>query len=541
MHSVSRKKSRQSGATIMLMLLMLPVFLLPLVGLGVDATRMYIVQSKLSAALDGAALGAGRLLGTNVNTTEIAGEFLNTNYPAGFWGTYNLNYNVSFSSNLGVQKVTVSASVNVPMTFLRVVGLNATTIGDTAVATRAVTRVIMVLDRSGSMNNTDSSGKNVFTMMQQGAEWFAAQFTPNYDELGLVMFSGGAIVAYPEYTLPYNTSPTASGGPDKTFATDPSTQTGQIFDQLKAMAVGGGTGTAEALAFAWIEMQKAHNRDIAQYGVDNVLNTIVLFTDGVPDAISVYANNPSSNSLRAVGSTNCTYNPATSTTTTQMKGYIVAPGKPVTPTDPTGWQPTWAILDLPSSDTVHTLSWWISSSGANFFGPLNPITPVSGCSYLGSNSTSQNSGCGANGNNCQANDLKQIPPSDLYSYPTTGTAYTNSYMTDGTNYWSPNTTSYNPNTPTTGYNVAAASWNETDAIGNTIRNQAIMNPIQIFAIGYSGNGGTDIGLLKRLANTTDSTSFNSSQPAGKFYLVNNTDQLTQAFDQVASSLLRLAQ
>ena len=40
---------------------------------------LYIVQAKLSAAVDGAALGAGRLLGTQANPQEIAGEFLRAN------------------------------------------------------------------------------------------------------------------------------------------------------------------------------------------------------------------------------------------------------------------------------------------------------------------------------------------------------------------------------------------------------------------------------------------------------------------------------
>src|ERR1035438_10153624 len=85
---------RRRGSTLVLFTLMMPFLLIPLVGLGIDATMLYIVQAKLSAATDGAALGAGRLLGTLANPAEIAGDFLNvnfpTNHPAGFWGAYNL-------------------------------------------------------------------------------------------------------------------------------------------------------------------------------------------------------------------------------------------------------------------------------------------------------------------------------------------------------------------------------------------------------------------------------------------------------------------
>ena len=64
-----KSKNRRRGATIVLLMAMLPLLLIPLVGLAVDGCRLYIVQSKLSAAVDGAVLGAGRLLGTNANTT----------------------------------------------------------------------------------------------------------------------------------------------------------------------------------------------------------------------------------------------------------------------------------------------------------------------------------------------------------------------------------------------------------------------------------------------------------------------------------------
>jgi len=535
----SRSKHRQRGATIVLMMLLMPALLIPLVGLAIDASRLYIVQSKLSCALDGAVLGAGRLLGTNANTTEIAGEFLRANFPSGFWGSTNFTSNITYANNLGAQTITVQAQVTVPTTFIRILGIPANVLGDTAVATRRVTRVEIVLDRSGSMNNTDPiTGQNVFTMMQAGAEWFASQFTPGYDEVGLVVFSGSGIVAYPE-TRPYVADPTLStGGPDKNFATNPATQTGQIFDQLKAMAVGGGTATPEALALAYIELRKAHNRDLAANGSDNTLNTIVLFTDGVPDSIATYANDPNSsnNTLKTFGTgsshSKCTNNPATATnTTTQMKGYIVSPGGPPgNGVSFPGWGTSIGLALLGAYDTTHTLSWWLGTNGANDNSEMLPTSALAGCAYL----------CN-NGSNCTLNDMAKLPPVDLYVNPTNTGGYTHSYMFDGTNYWSPNTGAYDPTTPTTGYNLSAAAWNAVDAQGATIRGQTAMNQIQIFTIGYSGNSGTDIGLLKRLANTPDSSSFISTQSIGQFYLVNNTSELAAAFDAVASNLLRLAQ
>src|ERR1039457_4913558 len=56
MRSNSPDGRRKRGSTLVLFTLMLPTLLIPLMGLGIDATMLYIVQAKLSAATDGAAL-----------------------------------------------------------------------------------------------------------------------------------------------------------------------------------------------------------------------------------------------------------------------------------------------------------------------------------------------------------------------------------------------------------------------------------------------------------------------------------------------------
>ena len=410
-------RKRQRGATIVLLLTMIPLVLVPLIGLAIDGTRLYIVQSKLSAAVDGAALGSGRLLGTNANITEIAGEFLNVNFPSGYWSTSAMTKNITFTTNLGTQTISVNASVVLPLTFARIMGQSGSLISATAVATRRVTRVEMVLDRSGSMNTNDPvTGANVFTTMKASAQWFAAQFTPNYDEVGLVMFNGSGLVAYP-INRPWDPSTNGVGGPDKSFATDPQNQVGPIFTQLSNMAVGGGTGTPEALALAYIELQKAHYRDLAANGVDNTLNTLVLFTDGVPDAIPAYINNPSNNSLKPSGSgsnqSKCTYNPATGVASTQMRGYLVAPGGP--PGNGVafpGWgspsDNTYALIQLGNYDTAHNLTWWEGSSGAGDLSAGAPKTALNGCAYLSTG--------GGGGSTSGAKDLLKIPDTDLYGY-----------------------------------------------------------------------------------------------------------------------------
>jgi hypothetical protein len=498
-----------------LVMLMLPVFLIPLVGLGIDGTMLFIVQSKLSSASDGAVLGAGRLLGTTANTTEIAGEFLNVNFPAGYWGSRNLQSNITATDVLGTHTISINATVQVPLLFMRVLGQNFSTVAAAATATRRDTRVVLALDRSGSMNNTDPiSHLNVCSTMLTSAQEFTGMFNPGTDELGLVVLQGSALVAYPE-GRPYNSSPTSSGGPDSSFAT--SSTAGPMFTQIGTIVCGGGTALPEALSLAYIEIQKAHNRDFTANGVDNDMNSIVLFTDGVADSIAVSPNSnavlPSSNVLKSTSA--CKYNPATSSANT-MLGWMAAPGSPP------AWGTSQGLYRLSAYDNSQTLTWWLQNPTGDETESL-PTAALTSCAGLGNNNA-----------NFVLTDLAKIPPNDIYGNSTNGTAYINSTL----DY---NGTSYDSTKPTTGYQLALGAWNATDNIGKTIRAQTAIGPITIYTIGYTGNGGTDAGLLNRLANTQLSTSYDPTQQSGLYVQVDSADQLSSAFMQVASSMLRLAQ
>jgi Flp pilus assembly protein TadG len=489
----------------------MPLFLVPLIGLAIDGTMLYMVQAKLSAAVDGAALGAGRLLGTNANTEEIAGEFLNVNFPAHYWNSADVVPNIHATTTLGSHTIDVGASVQVPLMFMRVLGTSSSIVTAHATVTRRDTRVVLVLDRSGSMDTTDPvSGLNVFTTMKTSAKQFVGMFTPGTDELGLVVYSGSGIVAYPT-TRPWDPSPSGSGGPNAGFATSPTA--GPMFTQINAMSAGGGTNMSEALQLAYIELQKTHNRDLAANSVDNTLNAIVLFTDGVPTGFSVHPNDasalPGSNALKSTSS--CTYNPENGTASTHMRGYIVTSGAV-----PNASSTLFGLYLLSAFDTSQTLTYFLGHPTYDQTHP-NPSTAVSGCASL-------NAGTGLS-------DLAKFPPKDFWGTSTDGTAFNYARVYNGTGYSA---------TTINGYHLALAAWNVTDNAGRTIRTQTGMNPVAIYTIGYTGNGGTDAALLKRLANTQDSSSYDPSQQTGKYIPVNSADQLSAAFTEVASELLRLA-
>jgi hypothetical protein len=64
--------------------------------------------------------------------------------------------------------------------------------------------------------------------------------------------------------------------------------------------------------------------------------------------------------------------------------------------------------------------------------------------------------------------------------------------------------------------------------------------IQLYVIGYSGNGGVDEGLLKRMANDKTANGYDSTQPIGRYYSASNGAELANAYNTLASDLLRLA-
>jgi hypothetical protein len=355
------------------------------------------------------------------------------------------------------------------------------------------------------------------------AAQFVSSFIPGYDELGLVAYGDSGVVGYPT-TRPYNSSPTSAGGPDTNFMT---TQTnGDMLDMIGYLKASGATNMSEALALAYVELEKANNKDQDP----TRLNAIVLFTDGVPTALSANLNDPSnlpgSNSLKPCSANRygctqckCTYNPGTAgDTTTQMIGWIGAWGMP---TD-TGYGSGLYRLASSPNDS-NTAKYWMQNPTADM-SLINPSKPVNGCQYLQ-----------ATQSNGDLNDLAQIPPNDYWGDSTSdGTAYQASVAYANFN------TAYSSTNLSNGYHLTIACWNATDNAGKRILADTNLN-VTIFTIGYTGDGGVDTALLKRIANTKDSSNHTASWQTGQYVAASDTNGLAVAFQTVASAILRLAQ
>jgi hypothetical protein len=516
----------------------LPLLVLPLAGLSVEATVGRIVQTKLQAAVDGASLGAGRLLGTDANIQEIAGEFLQANFRtgvSGFFNASNLNYTATYTPGV-VQTVQVTATVRVPATMGRLLGATYYTVGATATATRKETRVIMVIDRSGSMSAMESTLKSL-------AQGFAQKFNGattvgGADELGLVAFDGSAVVGYPTvWPWDSTTTATSTGGPDSLFNNG---STNDMINQIGAITADSGTGMAEALWLAYIELQKAHMRDLAapgSGGVDQRLNAILLYTDGVPSGVSLYLNNPSNNVI--VSTSNCKYKAPSSPVPAadQIRGWVAIPGPPYSGAGLVGLY----LLASTDPNSSHTPVWWMPQGGADATTP-NPTTPETNCNGLSGNNIHSSSNT----------DLAKIPSADMYGNAMNTSGYTNSYIIDQNGNTSSiyNGTALDLTKVTDDYHWGLAMWNSVDNAAKNIRTDSNyanrtgdtqQMPVTIHVIAYTANSGVDQGLLERVSNTSASSSFNTGQPQGLYVPAGDSTALANAFNQVASSLLHLSQ
>ena len=86
-----------------------------------------------------------------------------------------------------------------------------------------------------------------------------------------------------------------------------------------------------------------------------------------------------------------------------------------------------------------------------------------------------------------------------------------------------------------------ASFNAADSMAQTIRNDTTYAPI-IYTIGLAGNEtmAMNQNFMERLANDPRASNYDSTKPQGQFILAADTSQLAQAFQQVASQILRLS-
>jgi Flp pilus assembly protein TadG len=576
--------------------LMLSSLLLPVVGLAIDGGRAYLVRIKLSTAVDGASLAAGRLLGTppggTVSTqttyaTDTAQQFLAANFPSGFYGAQLVGSGTvcvdpgsdnTDPCNVGnggqvqtykIRTVSVSASAQMPTFFMRLLRFPTVTVNANGVAQRRDVRVVVVVDRSSSMNafyTANGIGSNppgIQDMLWNFVNSFSgANEIGGRDEVGLVVFGGSGIVAYPTRNIANDyTDYTKFLPPDNNFKT----RTKAIINEIDS---GSNTGTAEALYLAYMTLRAdaATNSDLG-----TKLNVIVLFTDGLPNGVTAFANDKT-------------------LTTKYGKNFMLSSGSGCT-TDFTS--PGSYSTPLVSGANKNLIGWFSQTnsflnSNYNAHGLFEPMMAYSKNGNTGTadiddwvkNSSTepespqwQSLNCTAPDTTMQQGKMVKFPDYDLYGN------YTNLDNVVAVNGMTPpkgpsgqklytlgslysnqcGGSSYSPTSTSNPCQIGLASWQATVHQAWKIWNQIVWNkatqtnipdpavnlssPV-IFTIGFddSVNGEhPDLKMLQLIANDSNSPAQFSTRVNGKAYLAGDINAVGTAFEQIKSEILRLSQ
>ncbi len=151
--------SDESGASLLLIALMIPL-LLTIVGMTIDLSKLYAVQSKAQSAMDAGLLGAV----STASTTAVQAEALrlfNANYPNKYMGSTVSAFSVTGSAG----NYTGSAQVLVPNSMMQMFGFTNTTLNIVSKVldsqNSSTLEIAMVLDNSNGVDvpNLVSSSK----------------------------------------------------------------------------------------------------------------------------------------------------------------------------------------------------------------------------------------------------------------------------------------------------------------------------------------------------------------------------------------------
>ena len=346
-------------------------------------------------------------------------------------------------------------------------------------ASRRDVNIVLVLDRSGSMTNSNSCKP-----MGAAAKLFTDMFVDGRDQLSLITFQTTANVDF---------------APSRNFKTG-------IEQQLSQMVCEGFTNSAWGLSLAYDQ--------IKQVGWPGALNVVVFFSDGQPNTVR-YANLPTRN--QATDDNDYRYD------INNRQESPVSRSPCTSPTIPSG------ILTSPTKGVLKDVLYPIDSAEGNLEDSSH-LVPA-GCFYNGKKDDRQ-----------MRYDIAYIPAQDYYGNPTAGTLNPKgSHPFNSTILFPSDLSKYvygGQLRPDVQQNLDSIAFNTADNAAYRIRNDMTYKPI-VYTIGLGTSASNDF--MERLANDPRASSYDNSKQAGKYYYAPTATQLAAIFQQIASQVLRISQ
>lgn len=283
--------SKRKGVALMIIAVALMFIMIPSIGLAVDGAVVYMLRAKLQSATDAAAVAAARSFSNGLNpsaqtgsATATAIKYFRSNMNSAWTPLTAPDPVVTFPTSSQPRTITINvvSTAIAPTYFMKVLKFNSVTITALSQAVRREVKIIMVLDRSGSLANSNSCDD-----LRESAKGFVNSFVDGRDQIGMVSFGTSYRVDFPIAT---------------NFKSTTGTTLPTMLGNLNCV---GGTNSGAAYWTAYQQLTLTPE--------PGVLNVILFFTDGQPNTVHA----PTLQILTGAGGSTCS--------STATRNGVIAP------------------------------------------------------------------------------------------------------------------------------------------------------------------------------------------------------------------------
>lgn len=480
---------RKDRGFVLLLTVLTMLAVLPIIGMAVDIGMVFLIQTRLSAAIDAAALAGARsfnrgldLATQTTNAQATALKYFRANFPKGYMGTPTDGADPTISVVIDGAKrtVTVDTTTIAPLFFLRYISLNSAPVHVVGQATRGDVNVIIVLDRSGSLSQSGYCDD-----LLAAATGFANKFSEGRDNVGLVTFARSSTINFPASLNFKTASP-------------------NVTDLISQIQCSGWTFGSGGLSMAYDEIKRLNQ--------PGALNVIVFFTDGMPNVIAAgFPVKTQVTSYSPTEASSCDPSITTLTGTISQRG--------------SGTEGPFQISGMisPPQDPA-------DNGGTSLREDLIPLGQRTDCRVTGTAGGAP-SGISSDDPDRAEMDIAYVPDNDIW-----GNSLSGHFGTPSTHSSGPYAGKYRPDDAG---GLVTMALNAVDNMGISIHNDATLKPL-VFTIGLGAMGSQETDLLQRVANDPLAGNYDESKPVGKYLFVSNGNGLDTAFQTIASEILRLS-
>lgn len=128
-------------------------------GLAIDGARGYLLQSRLSYAIDAAGLAGGRAFDTDLREEDIL-QFFEANFPEGYMDSSLVGGVPTIVFDDAANTITIEATATIPTRLMSIAGIDEMTVSARTVIQRQLPgmELVLVMDNTGSMRGGGKIG-----------------------------------------------------------------------------------------------------------------------------------------------------------------------------------------------------------------------------------------------------------------------------------------------------------------------------------------------------------------------------------------------